>query len=254
MQASDGHGRLGMILAGAGLGKTALLDEAALVAAQRGVRALSARGGELERDMPFGVLRQLFETAVRALRPADRKRVFAGAAAPAQFLLDPTDEPVGGGDQLAVIHGLYWLPANLADATPLLIAIDDLHWADPQTGRWLVYLASRLVGLPVLILAAARPADRDGEEMLARIGATPGVSSIEPCRRSGGRRLAPGRRRQCGSRRRARCRRPIPRASARGASRAGPGRAGQSRTRPRADRPRQRSGCRESGQSRRKPR
>lgn len=47
--------------------------------------------------MPFGVVRQLFETAVRALSPGDRTRMFAGAAAPAQFLLDPTDEPAGGG-------------------------------------------------------------------------------------------------------------------------------------------------------------
>ena len=178
-EALDGHGRLGLILAGAGLGKTALLDRAAVLAGERGLRVLTARGGELEQEMPFGVVRQLFESAIEELTPAARNAVFAGAAAPARFRLDVTDESGGGGDQLAVIHAFYWLLANLADGNPLLLVVDDLHWTDPQTGRWLTYLASRLADVPVLVLAAARLADPDGEEMLARIEATAGVSPVE---------------------------------------------------------------------------
>ncbi len=178
-EALDGHGRLGLVLAGAGLGKTALLERTAVLAADRGLRVLTARGGELEQEMPFGVVRQLFESAVEELSPAGRNAVFAGAAAPARFRLDVTDESGGGGDPLAVIHAFYWLLANLADGNPLLLAVDDLHWTDPQTGRWLTYLASRVADLPVLVVAAARPADPGGEEMLARIEATAGVRSIE---------------------------------------------------------------------------
>ncbi len=176
--ARTGHGRIGLVLAGAGLGKTALLDRAVLLGSDYGLRVLVARGGELERDMPFGVVRQLLESTVRDLTAARRSAVFASAAAPARSLLDPT-ESLGGVDPLAVIHGLYRLLANLADRSPTLLVIDDLHWSDPQTARWLAYLATRLEEMPVLVLAAARPADPDGEEMVARIAGSPGVSSTQ---------------------------------------------------------------------------
>ncbi len=176
--ARNGHGRIGLVLAGAGLGKTALLDRAVLLGSDHGLRVLTARAGELESDMPFGVVRQLFETTVRELTDARRNAVFAGAAAPARSLLDPT-ESLGGVDRLAVTHGLYRLLANLAGRSPMLLVIDDLHWADPQTARWLAYLATRLKDIPVLVLAAARPSDPDGEEIVARIAGAPGVSSTE---------------------------------------------------------------------------
>ena len=55
------------------------------------------------------------------------------------------------------MHGLYWLTANLADRRPLLIAVDDVHWADEASLRWLAYLAPRLEGLAVAVLLALRP-------------------------------------------------------------------------------------------------
>ena len=51
------------------------------------------------------------------------------------------------------------MTANLAESSPLLLSIDDLHWADPSSVRWLIYLARRLEDLPVLVVAASR----DGE-------------------------------------------------------------------------------------------
>src|SRR5262249_47111033 len=59
----------------------------------------------------------------------------------------------------AVLHGLYWLAANLSAARPLLLAIDDAHWADEPSLRWLTYLARRLDGLNLVLLVALRPAD-----------------------------------------------------------------------------------------------
>ena len=63
----------------AGIGKTRLLAEARVRGQEAGARVLFARAGELERDFPFGVVRQLFEAALAD--PAVRERAFAGAAA-----------------------------------------------------------------------------------------------------------------------------------------------------------------------------
>ena len=58
----------------------------------------------------------------------------------------------------ARIHGLYWLTVALAERAPLALVVDDLHWSDEPSLRFLAYLAARLEGLPLLLLAATRPA------------------------------------------------------------------------------------------------
>jgi hypothetical protein len=65
----------------------------------------------------------------------------------------------GGDSSFAVLHGLYWLVANLAASRPLLIAVDDAHWADEPSRRWLAYLAPRLEGLAAGMLVAWRQGD-----------------------------------------------------------------------------------------------
>ena len=58
-----------------------------------------------------------------------------------------------------MLHGLYWLVVNLAASRPLLIAVDDAHWADEPSLRWLAYLAPRLEGLAAGMLVALRQGD-----------------------------------------------------------------------------------------------
>ena len=66
-----------------------------------------------------------------------------------------------GGEQAAeryaVIHGLYWLTANLAAERPLLLLVDDLQWADPPSQSFLASLACRLDGVAAGPVAALRP-------------------------------------------------------------------------------------------------
>src|SRR5687767_2351327 len=120
------------------------------------MEALSARGGELERRFGFGVARQLFEAAVRDGRSAPR--LLAGTARLAAPVLGvdpgPEDPPAAGdpgGGAFAVQHGLYWLTAQLSERRPVALIVDDAHWADPESLRFLVHLARRLEGLPVLL-------------------------------------------------------------------------------------------------------
>jgi hypothetical protein len=84
-----------------------------------------------------------------------------GAAALATPLFDPAQlaaEP-GTDTSLATLHGLYWLTANVAARRPLLLAVDDLHWCDLPSLRWLAYLLPRMEGLGLLIVVGLRPAE-----------------------------------------------------------------------------------------------
>jgi DNA-binding CsgD family transcriptional regulator len=152
-------GGTGIVLAvegAAGIGKTELLAAVRALAADRGFYVLSARGGELERDMAFGVARQLLEPAVVHSPAEQRDALLAGAAGLARGALGLGD--VGApSDPFAALHGLYWLCSNLCDRAPLLLSVDDAHWADAQSARWFSYLAQRAEGLPLAVLLAARP-------------------------------------------------------------------------------------------------
>jgi len=143
-----------VIEGGAGIGKSALLDEACGQAAERGGDVVRARGSELEAGFAFGVVRQLFE---RRVAVEDAAALDGPAAAATRLLRGDAPHPASSDTSFAVIHGLYWVVANLAAQRPLLIAVDDAHWADAASLRWMAYLAPRLEGLPVALVVALRP-------------------------------------------------------------------------------------------------
>src|SRR5262245_33635194 len=78
--AASGDGRLLVLEGPAGIGKTRLLDAASRQADSSRVLVLRARGGELEREFAFGIVRQLFEPHLAHASAADRGRLFDGAA------------------------------------------------------------------------------------------------------------------------------------------------------------------------------
>ena len=158
-EARGGSARVALIEGRAGIGKTQLVAEARRLAVEAGVRTLSARGGELEREFAFGVVRQLFEPPLR--EAGTRGRLLAGAADAARPIFEElSDDGESSGDtSFAVLHGLFWLTVNLTTDAPLMLAIDDLHWSDRPSLRFLAYLVRRLEGLPVLVVASLRPSE-----------------------------------------------------------------------------------------------
>ena len=148
---------------GTGIGKTRLLAEAKAQARAAELSVLTARGGELEGDFSFGVVRQLFESPLAAASPEALSDLFAGAAqhSASLFASAPQKLPHERAESsFAMLHGLYWLAANFASRRPTLLAVDDLHWADEPSLRWLLYLARRLEGVPLLLLVGTRPPEQ----------------------------------------------------------------------------------------------
>lgn len=182
---ASGRSSLVVVEGAPGIGKTRLLAEARARAAAAGLTPLTARGGELEREFAFGVVRQLFEGYL--VDSSAREQALAGPAAAAQRIFGfarpgGDDVPVGGGDpSFASLHGVYWLVVNISAERPLMLAIDDLQWCDKPSLRCLAYLARRLGGLSVLIACSARFSEPTGDDpLVAELAADPLSLVIRP--------------------------------------------------------------------------
>ncbi|WP_432981443.1 AAA family ATPase [Dactylosporangium sp. CA-233914] len=162
-----------------GAGKTALLAAAAVTARAAGVGVLASRGRELERTVALGVVTDLLAPAVAAVPPAQRARLFDGLAAPAAaLLLRPAEEPAPPGD--AALVGLCWVAAHLAGwnvrpepGRPLLLTVDDAHWADPLSLRFLAMLADRADRLALSLVVTAGDGEPDEPPALRHLVAHP---------------------------------------------------------------------------------
>jgi DNA-binding NarL/FixJ family response regulator len=175
-----GQSRAALIEGPAGIGKTRLLAEARRVAQEQGIPSLGARGSELEREFPFGVVRQLIEPAL--MQRPNRTELFEGAAEIAQAVFAPPGtESLGGDASFAVLHGLYWLTLDLVGERPLLLTIDDLHWCDRPSLRMLAYVVRRLEGIPLLIIGTLRTTEPGTDPaLLAEIAQDPMTDRIHP--------------------------------------------------------------------------
>lgn len=135
--ARDGVGAVAVVQGPPGIGKTALLECARDSARTAGMAVRQARAGVLEQDHPFGVARQLLGATVDA-RPR------TGSTSVGEMLFD-------------TLERLFAEFAGLAHAHPLLVCVDDAHWADVESLRLCAYLAARIESLAALLVLAMRP-------------------------------------------------------------------------------------------------
>ncbi|WP_327412291.1 helix-turn-helix transcriptional regulator [Streptomyces sp. NBC_01233] len=130
-RARAGRGSWLMLAAPPGRGRSAVLDTVVRRAgSDNGIRVLSARCSPEETAFPFALVRQVFPGADGI----------------------PFTDPAAEQEQV-VFHRLLDLLTRTAAVRPVLLAVDDLHCADPVSRRWIGYLARRIAGLPILLLA-----------------------------------------------------------------------------------------------------
>jgi DNA-binding CsgD family transcriptional regulator len=165
-----------------GVGKTSLMRRLGRRAGERGIRVLSARGSEIDRDFGFGIVRQLFGEPLRRMGAAERASLFAGPASLAAAIFgfgDPGTLDVSPAE--ASLYGLFWLLAAFVEAGPLVIAVDDAHWCDLASLRFVNYVGRRRGDLPLLFAIATR-ADEPGPgaELLRETAAELEATTLTP--------------------------------------------------------------------------
>ncbi|MFD5544535.1 AAA family ATPase, partial [Streptomyces sp. NPDC127079] len=131
-RAPSGSGRLVLLRGATGTGRTTVLEAAAAQATALGLRTLRARCSPADTPISFATVLQL-------LGPVPE---FADLAV--------------DGDERSTAAGLWRLLRAYADASPLLVCVDDVHLADAPSHRWLVESARHIDRLPILLVVSER--------------------------------------------------------------------------------------------------
>ena len=173
----SGEGAAVALVGEPGIGKTRLLAELATRSDARGHLVLSGSASELERDLPFWVFVDALEEYIQALDPRvlasldDDVRTELGRVFPSLSALAP-GRPPASHERYRSHRAVSALLARLAKATPVVLVLDDLHWADTASiellgallrrppSSVLVALAMRQRQLPERLSAALENAHR----------------------------------------------------------------------------------------------
>jgi tetratricopeptide (TPR) repeat protein len=140
-------GRGGLVLLGgeAGVGKTSVVEALAAEAAARGALVLVGRCYDLTETPPYGPWAELFGGYPAHTDLPPLPAAFAGPG-----------EVGGAAGREALFRQVRDFLAAVAAQRPLVVLLDDLHWADPASLDLLRVVARQLAGLPLLLLATYR--------------------------------------------------------------------------------------------------
>ena len=166
-----------------GIGKTTLLEELGARADARGWLVLAGSASELEGDLPFGVFVDALDEYVSGLEPRRLDGMDEDVRAELPFVLPslPATRPPSGGLQIEryrTHRAVRSLLEALAQRKPLVLLLDDLHWADPGSIELLGALLRRPPAAPVLIAAAVRPRQLP-ERLAAALTRAPAMTRID---------------------------------------------------------------------------
>ncbi|RAG87136.1 ATP-binding protein [Streptacidiphilus pinicola] len=180
-------GALVVVTGAAGLGKTSVLAAARDAAADEELLVLSSRGGEQEQGSAFTVARGLLGPLLESVGEEERQALLGGWNAIVGSALGVAPSAGAAPDPQGVRDGLDWVVTNLAFARgPLVLVVDDAHWADAESLAWLAGFAGRVADLPVLLVVAYRPDELPDwadafRGMAGDNGVTPlGLSALTP--------------------------------------------------------------------------
>ena len=166
-----------------GMGKTRLLAEACALAEARGFLILSGRVGEFERDVPFGVLVEALDDYVGSLEPARLEAELGpehlaelASVFPSLASAGAATRATAGGERYRMHRAVHALVDALADPRPLVLALDDLHWADQASLDVLGYLLHKPPVRPVLLALAYRHRQAPGGVLTTLARASPALA------------------------------------------------------------------------------
>ena len=173
----SGRGRLVMVVGEPGIGKTRLVEELSVYTAVRGAQVCWGHCYEGELGVPYLPFVEALRTYVRD-RADDELRAELSTGAPevATIVSDLRvrfpDLPMspaldGDAERLRLFEGVSAFLANASATRPLVLILDDLHWADKSTLLLLQYLARNLRRERILIVCTYRDVELDRTHPLA---------------------------------------------------------------------------------------
>ena len=163
-EALGGRGQLLAVVGEAGIGKSQLVGQLGVEAAKRGVLVLVGHAYATEQALAYGP----WIDALRSRGALDGADVLASVAAPWRaelarlFLELPAgDDPraVTPRDPMRLFEAVAHLLERLASAQPLVLVLEDLHWADEMSIRLTSVLSRKIAAWPILIVVTAREED-----------------------------------------------------------------------------------------------
>lgn len=176
----EGEAGLGLILGEAGIGKTRLAEEVALLARGEGARVVQVKADDSERPIEWALLGEIVR---RLLALSGAAGITAGSQEVLRTLLPSLPRGEAGGSRpdgltltfprtrpsAALSDALQDLIAAVSEDAPLVLIVDDLQWADGESRAVLTRAATRMDQTPVLFLITSRTG---GREVSPRIGKT----------------------------------------------------------------------------------
>jgi class 3 adenylate cyclase/tetratricopeptide (TPR) repeat protein len=179
-EALDGGGGLALVAGEPGLGKSRLVAEIGDEAQVRGMRVLVGHCVEMSGAPPYLPYVEMIEQAINNPRSPLALRQALGDVAPEIARIAPAlrrvfpdiPQPIELPAELArryVWNSLTEFIGRAAQGQPLLLVLEDLHWADESTVLLTEYLAPLLPDMPVLVLGTYRDAEVDLDHPLAHV-------------------------------------------------------------------------------------
>ena len=179
-----GAPRMAFVVGEPGIGKTSLLDELAGQAEQRGCLALRGSAAEFEQELPFGLIVDALDEYLGSLEPRAFSRLasedvseIAGVFPALRSLEQASPGPTTAAERFRAHHAVRDLIERLAGPQPLVLVLEDLHWADGASIELVSHLLRRPPQAPVLVAGSFRTgqADRGLETAIAAAGANGGA-------------------------------------------------------------------------------
>jgi DNA-binding CsgD family transcriptional regulator len=162
--AAAGRASIAFVAGESGVGKTRLVDELAARAKASGARVLSGDCVELgEGELPYAPIVTVLRALARARDPILSELPAAVRVELATLLPELADTArIGSGGtadaaaQSRLFEALLWLLTRIGEDAPLVLAVDDLHWADRATRSFFAFLGRSLCRERVLVVATYR--------------------------------------------------------------------------------------------------
>jgi DNA-binding CsgD family transcriptional regulator/tetratricopeptide (TPR) repeat protein len=166
--AADGVARVVALIGDAGVGKTRLAAELVALARTRGFVTLHAVASPLHADLPYGVVVEALRPLVRTVEAGARARLIEGLLDLGRIFEDlylPAPAPLGepGMERTRLFEAVCRLLDRLTRQQPVLLVVDDIHWADPASLAMLHYVVRGLVGQRFLLVITSRSGESSDE-------------------------------------------------------------------------------------------